>query len=189
MSSITINNYWNNPKLLIKNQRSPIYITNCPKPETLVRGDLWEKVNCALASTSERWVTWEWKSQSTCKHVERWMTWEWKSTVTREHVLRDEVTCEGSQWCICKHVERWLTWEWNSTVTCKWRSAVLLVDTSRATPVRPRRLSMGPPEAAAEVEVEAGLGEMLSRQQQRWGWWFGPNLGSLGTSGGWKSHN
>ena len=37
------------------------------------------------------------------------------------------------------------------------------VDTSRATPVWPRRLGMEHPEAAAEVEVEAGLGEVLSR--------------------------
>ena len=41
----------------------------------------------------------------------------------------------------------------------------LLVDTSRATPDRPRRLGMEHPEAAAEVEVD--LGEVLSRQQQR----------------------
>ena len=45
-------------------------------------------------------------------------------------------------------------------------SAVLLVDTGRATPERHRRLGMEHPEAAAEVEVEAGLGEVLSRQQR-----------------------
>ena len=35
----------------------------------------------------------------------------------------------------------------------------------RATPELPRRLGLEHPEAAAEVEVEAGLGEVLSRQQ------------------------
>ena len=34
------------------------------------------------------------------------------------------------------------------------------MDISRATPDRPRRLGMEHPEAAAEVEVEAGLGEV-----------------------------
>ena len=58
----------------------------------------------------------------------------------------------------CKHVLR-------GKVTCERRSAVLLVDTSRVTPERPRRLGMEHPEAAAEVEVEAGLGEVLSRHQ------------------------
>ena len=118
----------------------------------------------------ERWLTWEWKSKCTCKHIERWLTWEWKSTVTCEHILRGEVTCEESQLCTCKHVERWLIWEWKSTVTCEWRSAVLLVDTSRATPDWPRRLGMEHIEAAAEVKVEAGLGEVLSRQQQTLEW-------------------
>ena len=33
------------------------------------------------------------------------------------------------------------------------------------TPEWPRRLGMEHPEAAAEVEVEAGLGEVFSRQQ------------------------
>ena len=37
----------------------------------------------------------------------------------------------------------------------------------RATPDRLRRLGKEHPEAAAEVEVEAGLREVLSRQQQR----------------------
>ena len=35
------------------------------------------------------------------------------------------------------------------------------MDTSRATPDQPRRLGMEHPEAAAEVEVEAGLGECV----------------------------
>ena len=39
--------------------------------------------------------------------------------------------------------------------------------TSRVTQERPRSLGMENPEAAAEVEVEAGLGEVLSRQHKR----------------------
>ena len=35
------------------------------------------------------------------------------------------------------------------------------MDTSRATPDQPRCLGMEHPEAAAEVEVEAGLGERV----------------------------
>ena len=46
-------------------------------------------------------------------------------------------------------------------VTCELRSAVLLVDTSRVTPERPRRLGVEHTEAVAEVEVEAGLGDVL----------------------------
>ena len=38
---------------------------------------------------------------------------------------------------------------------------------NRVTLERPRRLSMEYPEAAAEVEVEAGLVEVVSRRQQR----------------------
>ena len=36
------------------------------------------------------------------------------------------------------------------------------------TQERPQSLGMEHPEAAAEVEVEAGLGEVLLRKQQRW---------------------
>ena len=48
---------------------------------------------------------------------------------------------------------------------------------------------MGHPEVAAEVEVEAGLREVLSRWQLRQDWINWPNSGSLYTSGGWKSDN
>ena len=45
---------------------------------------------------------------------------------------------------------------------------VLLVETSRVTTgTASRSLGMEHPEAAAEVEVETGLGEVLSRWQQK----------------------
>ena len=46
------------------------------------------------------------------------------------------------------------------------RAAVLLVDTSKATGTDSSGLGMEYLEAAAEVEVKASLGEVLSRQQQ-----------------------
>ena len=52
-----------------------------------------------------------------------------------------------------------------------------------------RSLGMGHPEVAAEVEVEAGLGEVLSKWQLRRDSIIWPILGSLHTSGGWKSDN
>ena len=144
---------------------------------------------------SQQWLVSE-SQWCTCKHVLRGeVTCEWKSMFTCEHVLRGEVTCD---WKSTVHlqarVERWLTWEWKSmvhlqarlerwgdlwvkvnghlwAVTCEWKSAVLLVDTSRVTQERPRSLCMEHPEAAAEVEVVlercclGGLGEVLSRQQ------------------------
>ena len=51
---------------------------------------------------------------------------------------------------------------------------------------RSRRLGMEHPEAAAEVDVEAGLVEVASRRQQRRDWIIWLDSGCFYTSWGWK---
>ena len=113
-----------------------------------------------LQARLERWLTWEWKSPVHLQaRLQRWGDlWvkvygalagtSWEVTDLRvgqwctcKHVLRGEVRLlvSESQWCICKHVLR-------GEVTCEWKSAVLLVDTSRVTQERPRSLGMEHPE-------------------------------------------
>ena len=78
---------------------------------------------------------------------------------TCEHILRGDLTTCESQQCTCKH-------DLESELTCKWKSCGPLGGHEQGdTGTSSASLAMEHPEAAVKVEVKAGLGEVLSRQQ------------------------
>ena len=157
-----------------------------------------------LQACLERWLDREWKSTV---HLQAW-SWEWvylrvkvqsalASTFLRSEAdLRVKFTSAFASMFLRGEV----TSEWKSKVHLQarsWELVDLQVEelwSSWWTRARRHRSKLcksgnGTSRSSSRGGGEGNLGEVLSRQQQRWDWWFWPNPGSLYTPGGWKSDN